>query len=83
MALEKRFLDILQKSKYQDEDYAILNELATHIRKRILEVVSKNGGHLSPTLGAVELIIGMHCVFDSPNDPLSLMLAIKPMPTNS
>ncbi len=69
MALEKRFLDILQKSKYQDEDYAILNELATHIRKRILEVVSKNGGHLSPTLGAVELIIGMHCVFDSPNDP--------------
>lgn len=39
------------------------------MRERILEVVSKNGGHLSSTLGAVELIIAMHCVFDNPNDP--------------
>ncbi len=46
-----------------------LEELASAIRKRILEVVSKNGGHLSSTLGAVELIIAMHYVFDAAKDP--------------
>ena len=46
-----------------------LEELAQRIRKRILEVVSKNGGHLSSTLGAVELIITMHYVFDAERDP--------------
>ncbi len=46
-----------------------LEELAQRIRKRILEVVSKNGGHLSSTLGAVELIIAMHYIFDVENDP--------------
>ena len=46
-----------------------LEELAQRIRERILEVVSKNGGHLSSTLGAVELIIAMHYIFDVENDP--------------
>jgi 1-deoxy-D-xylulose-5-phosphate synthase len=46
-----------------------LNELAKKIRKRILDVVSRKGGHLSSTLGAVDLIIGMHFVFDAEKDP--------------
>ncbi|WP_457563338.1 1-deoxy-D-xylulose-5-phosphate synthase [Caminibacter pacificus] len=46
-----------------------LENLAEKIRKRILEVVSAKGGHLSSTLGAVELIIGMHYVFDVEKDP--------------
>jgi 1-deoxy-D-xylulose-5-phosphate synthase len=46
-----------------------LKELSSDIRKRILEVVSKNGGHLSSTLGATELIVAMHHVFDVNNDP--------------
>ena len=46
-----------------------LEELAQKIRQRILEVVSRQGGHLSSTLGAVELIIAMHYVFDSQKDP--------------
>ena len=46
-----------------------LKELAKRIRNRILEVVSKNGGHLSSTLGATDLIIAMHYVFDSKKDP--------------
>ncbi|WP_096258783.1 1-deoxy-D-xylulose-5-phosphate synthase [Lebetimonas natsushimae] len=46
-----------------------LNNLANKIRKRILDVVSKKGGHLSSTLGAVDLIIGMHYVFDVEKDP--------------
>lgn len=45
-----------------------LKNIAALIRERILEVVSANGGHLSSTLGAVELIIGMHAVFDSRKD---------------
>ena len=46
-----------------------LENLADDIRKRILEVVSAKGGHLSSTLGAVDLIIGMHYVFDVKKDP--------------
>jgi 1-deoxy-D-xylulose-5-phosphate synthase len=33
-------------------------------------VVAKNGGHLAPSLGAVELAIALHYVFDSPNDKI-------------
>ena len=46
-----------------------LETLCQDIRNRILEVVSKNGGHLSSTLGATELIVAMHKVFDSSKDP--------------
>lgn len=46
-----------------------LNELSQKIRDRILEVVSRNGGHLSSTLGATEIIIAMHKVFDAQKDP--------------
>jgi 1-deoxy-D-xylulose-5-phosphate synthase len=46
-----------------------LEVLCEEIRQRILEVVSKNGGHLSSTLGATELIVAMHYVFDSKKDP--------------
>lgn len=46
-----------------------LEELSQKIRDRILEVVSTNGGHLSSTLGATEIIVAMHKVFDSTNDP--------------
>lgn len=48
---------------------AELENIATIIRNRILEIVSKNGGHLSSTLGAVELILGMHTVFDCKLNP--------------
>lgn len=46
-----------------------LEVLGAAIRQRILEVVSHNGGHLSSTLGAVDLILGMHVVFDSSFHP--------------
>ena len=46
-----------------------LEILAQDIRDRIIDVVSRNGGHFSSTLGAVELTIGMHKVFDINNDP--------------
>ncbi len=46
-----------------------LNILAEEIRQKILQTVSKNGGHLSSTMGATDLIIAMHSVFDVEQDP--------------
>lgn len=47
-----------------------LHTLATEIRKVIVNVVSKNGGHLASSLGAVELTIALHYVFDAPKDKI-------------
>ena len=44
--------------------------LAREIRQRIVEVVSKTGGHLASNLGAVELTIALHYVFDLPKDKI-------------
>ncbi|HSQ59080.1 MAG TPA: 1-deoxy-D-xylulose-5-phosphate synthase [Acidobacteriota bacterium] len=44
--------------------------LAEEMRDRIVQVVSKNGGHLAPSLGVVELTIALHYVFDTPRDVL-------------
>ena len=44
--------------------------LASEIRKVIIEVVSKNGGHLAPSLGVVELAIAIHYVFTAPADKI-------------
>jgi len=46
-----------------------LNSLSKDIREKILQTVSKNGGHLSSTLGATDLIVSMHYVFDAKKDP--------------
>ena len=46
-----------------------LNTLAEEVRQKILDIVSKNGGHLSSTMGATDLIIAMHRVFDAEKDP--------------
>ena len=45
-----------------------LREFAAKIRNRIIDVMSKNGGHLASNLGSVELTLGMHYVFNSPKD---------------
>ena len=53
----------------KNKDLEELGQVAQDIRDRIIEVVSENGGHFSSTLGAVELTIGMHKVFNSTYDP--------------
>ena len=45
-----------------------LPDLALELRKFLIESVSRTGGHLSSNLGAVELTIALHYVFDTPND---------------
>ena len=49
---------------------AQLTVLADEIRGFLIEAVSRNGGHLGPNLGVVELTIALHRVFDSPADPI-------------
>jgi 1-deoxy-D-xylulose-5-phosphate synthase len=53
--------------KLSPEDLA---RLANELRAFILEVVSKNGGHLSANLGVVELTLALHYVFDTPRDKI-------------
>lgn len=45
-----------------------LTELAEEIRERLIQSVSRTGGHIGPNLGVVELTIAMHYVFDTPTD---------------
>jgi 1-deoxy-D-xylulose-5-phosphate synthase len=45
-----------------------LAQLADEVRERIVETVNAKGGHLGSNLGAVELTMALHRVFDSPYD---------------
>lgn len=47
-----------------------LQALAQEIREEILRTVSELGGHLASSLGAVELCLALHVVFDAPEDQL-------------
>lgn len=47
-----------------------LRQLCSEIRHYMIECCSINPGHLGSSLGAVELIVGLHYVYDSPSDKL-------------
>lgn len=47
-----------------------LKRLSEEIRQQIISVVSKNGGHLSSNLGAVDFTLALHTVFSSPQDTI-------------
>jgi len=51
-------------------NHAELARLADELRERIVDVVSKNGGHLASNLGVAELTIALHHVFDFSTDRL-------------
>lgn len=53
----------LKKMKLDD-----LPALAQEIRELVIDVCSKNGGHLGANLGSVELITALHYVYDTPKD---------------
>ena len=63
---------LLEQIKSPDDVKQLSEEelplLATEIRERLLSTVSKNGGHIGPNLGVVELTIGLHRVFNTPKD---------------
>jgi 1-deoxy-D-xylulose-5-phosphate synthase len=47
-----------------------LPELAQDVRDRMVDVISRIGGHFAPGLGVVELTIALHYIFDTPRDKL-------------
>src|SRR5205085_11693835 len=48
--------------------YPELDQLSAEIREFIVEAVTEHGGHLGSNLGAVELTLAVHRVFESPRD---------------
>lgn len=56
----------MEQLKYMTEKELV--NLSQDLRQQIINVVSKNGGHLSSNLGIVELVVAIHKVFDTPND---------------
>ncbi len=67
--MEMKYLPTVQSpsdlKKIPDEQLPVL---AQEIRNTLIETLSVNGGHLASNLGAVELTIALHKVFDSPKD---------------
>ncbi|MBQ6132057.1 MAG: 1-deoxy-D-xylulose-5-phosphate synthase [Selenomonadaceae bacterium] len=57
-------------AQLQKMSLAELEELAGEIRELILTTVAKNGGHLAPSLGTVELTLALYSVFDFSRDRL-------------
>lgn len=66
-----KILDTINEPK--DVKKLCLNDkkvLAEEIREEILDVVSKNGGHLASNLGIVEITIAIHSIFETPKDKI-------------
>ena len=53
--------------KFSNTDLKILSK---EIREKMIEAVSKTGGHLGAGLGVVELTVALHYVFDTPQDKI-------------
>jgi 1-deoxy-D-xylulose-5-phosphate synthase len=66
MVLER----INQSQDLKNLSLAELITLAKEVRARLIEVVSRTGGHLASSLGAVDLIIALHHCLDTPKDKI-------------
>ena len=60
--------DIREPADLRRLSYPQLDELAGEIRDFVVQAVAETGGHLGSNLGAVELTLALHRVFDSPHD---------------
>ncbi len=67
-------MKILDKIKSPEQlrliDPTLLPQLCDEIRQTIINTISKTGGHLGSSLGAVELITALHYVFNTPEDKI-------------
>ena len=62
--------DIHEPADLRQLTYLQLDELAGEIRDFVVQAVAETGGHLGSNLGAVELTLALHRVFDSPRDAI-------------
>jgi 1-deoxy-D-xylulose-5-phosphate synthase len=64
-----RYLDMVDNpTQLKKLSLPQLQELAEEIRRELITGLAKNGGHLAPNLGVVELSIALHFVFSTPKD---------------
>src|SRR5512135_3229890 len=64
-----RFLDMVDNPGHvKNLNVEQLQSLAGEIREVLITTLSKNGGHLGPNLGVVELTLALHRVFSTPKD---------------
>ena len=69
--MEKPYLEhIKTPSDISDFTEQQLEELCEEIRDKLITVLSKNGGHLAPNLGTVELTVALEKVFSSVDDSI-------------
>lgn len=69
MSLKYKYLDTLNSvADLKALPKEVLPELCNELRDYIVEVLSQNPGHLASSLGAIELTVALHYVFDSPHD---------------
>lgn len=62
--------DIKEPSELKKLNYDELYAYADELRARIIDVASRNGGHLASNLGMIHATIALHRVFDSPKDKI-------------
>jgi len=62
--------DIKSPADLKKVDLNDLVSLAEEIRQKIIEVTASNGGHIAPSLGAVEIALVLHYVLDMPKDKI-------------
>ncbi len=62
--------NIKSPADIRDFDSKQLHQLCDEVRRYTIDVVTKTGGHLAPTLGVVELTVALHHVFDAPKDKI-------------
>lgn len=62
--------DLFSGKQLKNMNMSQLNALCEDLRQKILSTVLKNGGHLASNLGAVELTVALHYVFDLPEDKI-------------
>ncbi len=62
--------EINKPSDIKTLDFQGLELLCEEIRDKLITTISNNGGHLASNLGAVELSVAMHKVFNSPEDQI-------------
>ncbi len=60
---------MIKSNEIKKQSIEELDALCEVLRQKIITTVSQNGGHLSSNVGAVELIVAMHYVFDAAKDP--------------
>ncbi len=65
-----RIMEIDNPASIKDLNYDELAKLAYELREYLIDIVSKNGGHLASNLGVVELTLAIHKVFSSPKDKI-------------